>query len=352
MDSFSLWRCLLAGSLLMLLSFGAIAQPARLPDITKKYRLVFSDDFRYPSVDSMLSPKLNKWASDFTWGSAVWDSNTECSNFGPTNVAYRREDIRLVPNPENPQDQCAALDFNYHADPLRQIPSQDSVVQGAFHRTVGLLRAKFRGDTLCPEDGFKYGIFEVRCRVPGYSGLQAAIWFWTHYGACNNIPAGWVPGDTWEIDVFETYNNNGKRTFFSTLQANPLTQHKSSSTDYFFPTDTEPATNFHTYTLVWTPNLLAWYVDGWLFKYLRNPRNTTQNTAGIPDNEMSLLLSSHYLWDCKGNNHCPTLPDGQPNDQQCPQPNDPFLIDYVRVYRPVAPNRDGTWPLVEKRKKR
>ena len=106
----SLLRGFLLVSTGLLFSSNTVAQPARLPNITEQYRLVFSDDFRYPSVDSLLSPTLNKWAADHTWGSAAWDSSTVCSNVGPDNVAYRREDIRLVPNPENPQDQCAALD--------------------------------------------------------------------------------------------------------------------------------------------------------------------------------------------------------------------------------------------------
>jgi hypothetical protein len=333
----------------------ARAQPSRLPSLDERYQVVFEDDFRYPSVDSLLSPRLRKWAPEHTWGNAFWDPNTKCSNVGPGNVAYRREDIRLVPDPTDPQDRCAALDFTYHADPIRQIMSQTTgeVKTGEFRKTSGLLRAMFRGDSLCPEEGFKYGIFEIRCRMPNVPGLQAAFWFWNGYGACGQIPPGWTTGDSWEVDVFETYNNNGTRVFFGTLQPNPLRQHLGSSTYYEFAQPTDPATSFHTYTLVWTPNTLAWYLDGRIFKRLRNPRTGSSNPVGVPNTEMSLILSAHYQWDCKNNYHCELMPDSVTrNDQQCPQPNDPFLIDYVRVYRPTTLNPDGTWPLVERRRPR
>ncbi|GAB3836606.1 hypothetical protein GCM10028821_35360 [Hymenobacter jeollabukensis] len=327
------------------------AQPTILPTLASQYRIVFAEDFRYSSVDSLLSPHLRKWAPEHTWGNANWIASTPCGNIGTDNVAYRREDIRLVPNPDDPRDQCVALDFNYHAEPLRQVTSARTgkVTTGEFYKTSGMLRALFRGDSLCTEEGFRYGIFEIRCRVPNISGLQAAFWLWSGNGACGPLPAGWTAGDSWEIDGFETINTNGRRDFFSTLQANALGGHRRRVGNYYFRSADEPAVRFHTYTLVWTPRTLAWYLDGKLYKRLRNPRNSDRNQVGIPDQEMGLLLSTHYQWDCKNNYHCPVLPDSVTrNDQQCPQPNDPFLVDYVRVYRPVALNSDGTWPLVDR----
>jgi hypothetical protein len=346
---------------LCLLAAGAgYAQPTFLPDVaaSKAYRVVFADDFRYPSRDSLLSPHLQKWAPQHTWGNARWDTATVCKNIDTGNYAYLPEDIRLVPNPAEPNDMLLALDFDYHAQPLTRIVAADGrVVQGQFYKTSGMVRGIFRGDSACTETGFKYGIFEIRCQVPTIDGLQAAFWLWNGADACNVKPANWTATDTWEIDGFETFSNGGQRIFFSTLQANALRQHKPTVTDYAFKSNAGPEKSFHTYTVVWTPRVLAWYVDGKLYKYLRQPKNPAKaklNPVGIPNTELNLLISSHYQWDCKNNYHCDTLADSTTiNDQQCPQPNDPFLIDYIRVYRPAEGSPEATaWPLVEQRRRR
>ncbi|MCC3157677.1 family 16 glycosylhydrolase [Hymenobacter sp. 15J16-1T3B] len=346
----------LGGWLLALLgsSSAAVGQPSRLPKFAEHYRLVFSDDFRYPSVDSMLSPHLKKWAHGYAWGNAHTDTTERCDNRNK-NYAYLREDIRLVPNPADAADQCLALDFNYHAEPLRNVVSANGTVSpGPFYKTTGLVRALYRADSLCADEGFQYGIFEIRARMPSVQGLQAAFWLWAGAGdACGRQPAGWLGTDSWEIDVFETYTlDDGVRKFFGTLHPNPFRQHKGTQGFYEFQRPSVPADDFHLYTLVWTPNLLEWYFDGKLYKRVRNRRGSPANPGGIPQTELNLLLSSHYIWDCLKNNHCDTLADGSPNNRPCTSPQDPFLIDYVRIYKPVVPPAGGAWPLVEKRYRR
>lgn len=342
--------------ILFLLATRGLAQRSRLPDLTKDYHLIFADNFNYPSVDSLLSPKLRLWAPEHTWGNAHWDPATKCDNIHPGNFAYRPEDIRMAGTPAD-TNRVLALDFNYHSEPLRRVVSSNGTVgEGLFYKTSGLVRSTYRdlSDTTCKADGFKYGIFEFRCKVPATDGLQAAIWLWSRYRQCGPQPDNWTDKDSWEIDLFETYKMPDRRVFFGTLQPNALRNHQPTSTHYSFPEGKGPDDQFHVYTLVWTPNLIAWYVDGRLFKRLRNPRNSTNNPAGIPDTRLNLLLSSHYQWDCKKNYHCDLLQDSVTvNDQQCPTPNDPFLIDYVRVYYPnTVPAASDAWPQVEKRRRK
>lgn len=325
----------------------------------KHYQVVFEDDFRYPSVDSMLSPRTGKWSPEQIWGNAHWEAEAQCQNFGPESYAYRPEDIRLLPNPANPADGIVALDFTYHDTPLRQITSANgTVTEGEFYKTSGLLRALYTGDSSCVEPGFRYGIFEIRVRLPATDGLQAAFWLWGGYGVSNcesSMTPGWKTGDTWEIDMFESFmgpptpeGKPGKRTFFSSLHRNPFTQHESKVTHLTWLQD-NPATSFHVYTLVWTPTEMTWLIDGQLIQQVRGEQ------AALP-RELNLMISSHYQWDCQKNQHCPTLPDGvTARNQHCPSPNDPFLIDYIRVYRPKAGtlNTAGGWPpYLLKQKKR
>ncbi|GGG30201.1 hypothetical protein GCM10011378_03550 [Hymenobacter glacieicola] len=312
--------------------------------------MVFEDDFRYPTVDSMLSKHTGKWSPEQIWGNAHWDSKAECQNYGPESYAYRPEDIRLVPNPTNTRDGMVALDFTYHPTPLRKITSaQGTVTEGEFYKTSGLLRALYTDDTSCGEPGFRYGIFEIRAKLPATDGLQAAFWLWGGYGVPNcegSINPNWQTGDTWELDMFESFmgpptpeGQPGKRTFFSSLQRNPYSGHESKVTHLSWLKN-NPATSFHVYTLVWAPTEMVWLIDGQVIQRI-------QGEKAILPREMNLMISSHYQWDCKKNQHCPTAPDGvTATDQHCPSPNDSFLIDYIRVYRPnqAALGPQGQWP--------
>ncbi|UOQ53281.1 glycoside hydrolase family 16 protein [Hymenobacter cellulosivorans] len=339
--------------LLLLAALPGWAQPSRLPNLDKDYHLVFADDFQYSSRDSLLGRGLNKWSPEHGWGNATWKPTAPCENIGPDNYAYLPQDMHLNPDSAEANDQVLALDYTYHNPPLDSVVSSTGYVnKGVIYRTSGMVRALFQGDSLCPDTGFKYGVFEIRCKVPSTEGLLAAFWLYTGEGACNVRTPNWDSGrDTWEIDGFETSRIEGRRDFFSTLQPNAYIGHKPNFTYYYFDKDSQPDQQYHTYTLVWTENLLAWYADGNLYKVLRNSRWARKaNRAGIPRNELHLILSTHFLWDCKSNNHCAFLPDGvTPNDQHCPPPNDPFLIDYIRVYRPNQVDRKGQWPLLEKR---
>ncbi|GAA4376976.1 glycoside hydrolase family 16 protein [Hymenobacter koreensis] len=300
------------------------------------YQVVFEDDFAYASGQELLA--TGRWAP----GTAHWDSNLRCNDYGPSSYAYRAADVRTIT--DSAGRQLVALDYTYHNPPLDSVVSSNGeVTKGRFYKTSGLLRAVYRGDSSCADTGFRYGIFEVRCKVPDTDGLQAAFWLWNAHG-CGATDVDRRPGDIWEIDAFETFRNGNERVFFSTIQPNAFTDHKSVSTLLDFPRGQSPATAFHTYTLEWTPTRLVYYVDGRI-TMIRRATRRNPNGTGAPDTELNLLLSAHYQWDCKKNYHCDTLADRTtPNDQRCPQPNDPYLIDYVRVYRPKSTAPNGSWP--------
>lgn len=104
-----------------------------------------------------------------------------------------------------------------------------------------------------------YGRFEFRAKLPPGPGFWPALWL-----LGSNIPTvGWPACG--EIDVME---NNGSALgkvqgtiHYSSASNNPL-----QSTGYYsFPAG-DSVTNFHTYMLEWSTNLILFYVDQQLYE--------------------------------------------------------------------------------------
>ncbi|UYZ62946.1 glycoside hydrolase family 16 protein [Hymenobacter weizhouensis] len=315
-------------ALLLLLS--ALPVAAQRSSLTLRgYRVVFEDDFRYPSVADMLAPATRRWSPEHSWGMAHRSATMECGDYSAGSYAFLASNIALAPDPAEAGDQCLALHYGTHTPPLHQVTAEDgTVTRATLYRTGSMLRALYAADTDCPISGFRYGIFEMRAKVPRTEGLQAAFWMWNGPNACSDTMR-WRPGQQNEIDILETYRTQAQRTFFSTLQASPFINHQAHQAFTAWQ-GADPADDFHVYVLAWTPTQLAWFVDGHL---------THRVQTATPAAELHLLLSADFLWDCAGNRHCN-------NEPPCPAPNDPFLIDYVRVYKPTKVGRNGRWPAI------
>lgn len=98
----------------------------------------------------------------------------------------------------------------------------------------------------------KYGYWEIRCRIPRAKGVWAG--FWLNGGV---TPAG-GPRGYGEIDVFEAVGQ--PRTLHQTAHDWWAPAHLNESYAWTSPFDY--AAGFHTYGLLWTPDSIAWYVDG------------------------------------------------------------------------------------------
>lgn len=195
---------------------------------TGKYKLIFRDEFNLPDGSS---PDPKVWSSsrreNSTWGRWIGTS-------GKTAFIKRG---RLV---------CRAIPNNGVA------PGDTAkMLTGAVET-----RGKF---------AFKYGKIEVRMRTRHHRG---------------NFPAAWLmpqpPCKPWpyngEIDIFETIDNEdmSQHTAHSgwTQYVNKKEKHGFSKT-----TKVE---KWHVYGLEWTPEYLAWTVDG---KYVGTYRKSADADA-------------------------------------------------------------------------
>lgn len=160
--------------------------------------------------------------------------------------------------------------------------------------------------TIRSRQRIRYGYFEIRAQVAASSGTSA-FWFY------HREPARWT-----EIDVFELAPAHPKfgRTLFTNapVLAYPGQQgerhHKQE-----FPLRFDPSTEFHTWGLLWTADLLTWYQDG---KPLRSLANTHWKSP------LRLILDTETHPDWMGLPDPATLPAA-------------FIVDYVRTWQPVMP---------------
>ncbi|GAB3574250.1 hypothetical protein GCM10027345_07900 [Hymenobacter daeguensis] len=147
------------------------------------------------------------------------------------------------------------------------------------------------------DNGFSYGLFEVRARLPHSSDITPGFWLW-----------GGVPD---EIDVFEgnatTITNNFHIAGGGFWR--PTRQQQQECQCLFYNADPagDLSQQYHTYGMSWLPNEVVFYFDG-----LPIRRETRLVPAGCPMNVIVNLTA--YAW--------------------AKVATDTLAVDYVRVYRP------------------
>jgi beta-glucanase (GH16 family) len=178
---------------------------------------------------------------------------------------------------------------------------------------------------------FGYGIFEISCKIPKAKGVGSA--FWTFGDPYRN-----------EIDVFEFQNEHdalGRYNHRKAARVHRMNMH----TDYNNDDDTENCPSnytgpdfseeFHTFTLLYTPQKIEWYVDG----VLKRRSTLFYSLHGQPVDCQGLKKGEIYILDrCFPVNEMTVVLDlivesnkNQPDeDTQLPVYME---IDYFRYYR-------------------
>ena len=101
---------------------------------------------------------------------------------------------------------------------------------------------------------YKYGIFEVRAKLPSGRGTWPAIWMMPKYSRYGGWPS------SGEIDIMEHvgYDENIIHSTIHTNIYNHISSKgKGSSTSEF----TNVTEEFHTYKLIWLPDKIEFFVD-------------------------------------------------------------------------------------------
>jgi hypothetical protein len=149
-----------------------------------------------------------------------------------------------------------------------------------FFGVIGNLSAKqYKGAELRTYDSFLYGRFEVRMKSAAGSGLLSS--FFTYHDT-PNVPAQWNEID---IEILGQYSDQ--------IQYNIITQgqinHVVDKIVRF-----NPHQAFHVYAIEWTPDYVAWQVDG--FEIYRETASHVQQLFYAQKNMMNIWPPDYPSW--------------------------------------------------------
>ncbi len=175
----------------------------------------------------------------------------------------------------------------------------------------GPVKHYFTGGTIYTSSfNFKYGTISARIKSAG-NGVHSGL-LWMMGSGCQNIMykhSYWC-NHTWpdpnnEIDIAEI-----KPASDSTLTMVSQNLFNPDGWQSEWGKTTNVQTNWHVYTLVWTPDSLKFQIDG---------VTTTTMTKGVPSHEMFPIISEEIENDA----------GGAPDPKTFPQT---IKVDYVRVW--------------------
>ena len=195
------------------------------------------------------------------------------------------------------------------------LPQQVRVSGGSLRLTAERIPTQFNNQTLPFRSGMintegkfkqRYGVYEIRARLPSGNGYWPAFW------TLEFDPAVFRK----EIDIMETVGSRPMLSSFNYHHPAANDQRQSYFGQWIGPDFTKA---FHTYTLDWTSNRLIWLVDGVERYRLERPAVPT------PRVDMYLLVNLAVGG---------IYPDAvnEPPDHTTPQ-RASLVVDYVRVYQ-------------------
>ncbi len=180
---------------------------------------------------------------------------------------------------------------------------------------------------------FTYGRFECRAKVPKGQGYLPAFWLMAND---ENVYGQWPRCG--EIDCMEVMGQETNKAYGTIHYGNP---HSESQGTYTITDGADFSDDFHTFTCDWEPGKITWYVDGIKYHEESDWHSTTvgQGTLTYPapfDQPFYIILNLAVGGSWVGN----------PNDKTSFE-NNPYVIDYVRVYQKDSYNEDVKRPVKE-----
>ena len=181
---------------------------------------------------------------------------------------------------------------------------------------------------------FTYGRFECRAKVPKGQGYLPAFWLMAND---ENVYGQWPRCG--EIDCMEVMGQETNKAYGTIHYGNPHAE--SQGTYYTGENESDFSDDFHVFTCDWEPGKITWYVDGVKYHEESDWYSTTvgQGTLTYPapfDQPFYIILNLAVGGSWVGN----------PNDETSFE-NNPYEIDYVRVYQKDSYNEDVKRPVKE-----
>ena len=187
-------------------------------------------------------------------------------------------------------------DNSFVSDGTLKIILKKESYQGSSYTSARLLtKGKF---------SFKYGTIKVRAKLPAGGGTWPAIWMLGDNISSVNWPA------CGEIDIMEHLGNQLNK-IYGTLH---YTGHSGGSAEGGTTMITNATTDFHIYSLEWSPATIKFFVDDALYY-------SHGNSGTLPFNQTFFLILNVAMGGNFGGAIDPNFTSGT------------MEIDYVRVYQ-------------------
>jgi len=177
----------------------------------------------------------------------------------------------------------------------------------------------YKGAEIYSNQSYQYGRYEMRMRVAKASGTLST--FFTYKNGSEVGRTFWE-----EIDI-EIFGKNNATQWQSNIILG--TQRPTIKTEAIHTSPTSLADAYHTYTLEWTPDYVAWYFDG-----VEVRRITGTSTVTSLTNPESLRLN---LWSSTAESWV-----GAFDDTQLPVYQFVSYLDY-KAYNTTSKTFEGGW---------
>jgi len=180
------------------------------------------------------------------------------------------------------------------------------------------------------KETFTYGLFEVRAKVPEGQGYLPAFWLMAND---ENVYGQWPRCG--EIDCMEVMGQDTQKLYGTIHFGNP---HSESQGTYTLSGSDSFSNEYHTFSTEWLPGEIRWYVDGQLYHKESDWYSTTESQGTITypapfDQPFYMILNLAVGGSWVGN---PT--------EETSFDNNPYVIDWVRVYQKDEYDEDVTRP--------
>lgn len=124
----------------------------------------------------------------------------------------------------------------------------------------------YKGAELYSKQSYQYGRYEMRMRVANASGTLSTFFIYKNGSEVGNT--------FWEEIDIEVFGKNNATEWQSNIILG--TQRPTIKTEAVHSSPTSLADAYHTYTLEWTPDYVAWFMDG---KEVRRITGTSSVTS-------------------------------------------------------------------------
>ncbi|MDZ4147953.1 MAG: glycoside hydrolase family 16 protein [Flavobacteriaceae bacterium] len=256
-------------------------------NIGESYRLVWSDEFNYQG-----KPDVNKWGYEYGL-----IRNVEKQYYTDSLKNVRVENGFLILEAQ-----------------IETVQNEKYVSKDVKNWRENWEFADYTASSLTTENlaHWKYGIIEVKAKLPEGVGLWPAIWMLGE----NRKEVGWPKAG--EIDIMEHVGFD-KDSIFGTIHTEAYNHMKNTQKGkrVFIK---NPYDEFHVFSIEWTPEKIDFLLDGKVYNHVENEHKTTDEWPFDQPFYLKLNIAvGGMLGGRKGI-----------DDSVFPQQ---MIIDYVRIYQ-------------------